>query len=179
MQSSFWESQKGETMTQSRYTTFVVTVILALALSAMSTVPVLADDTVPPPTETPTVEEVPPTDVPVGEPITAVEESASQAASVAQPLTQVPAETEVVIIEEGETAPLANIQTTQAIEFVDPIWCPTGVTPKISTGGCSTSFGSLKDLINGFVPTKNGVIWIEKDADTDVSHTPLLISGGL
>jgi hypothetical protein len=49
-----------------------------------------------------------------------------------------------------------------------------GVTPKQNVGGCSASFGSLNELVALFVPTGNGVIWIE---NTDVTTANVTISG--
>ena len=130
---------------QSRSVMFVLTLLMVFALSAFTTVPAYADDSTPPPTETPTVEtlptevvieaapaveEVPPTEAPIME----------ETAPVAELLTQIPEETEVVIVNGAdETVPLVTREAADAIEFVDPLWCPTGVSPKTDgTGGCTT-----------------------------------------
>jgi hypothetical protein len=184
-------------MNKLRYSMFIVTVFLVLALSAVSTVPALADDETPPqpaaeettppveagsdeipPTEQ-VSEEAPPTEVPV------IEETALQDETVAELLATVPEGTEVVVInEEGDVVPLATEEAAQLIEIVDPMWCPAGVNPGAAT--CSMGYTSLTELVTDFndgagglstfAPSGNGVIWIEGGTDAG-TVTPILISG--
>jgi len=99
---------------------------------------------------------------------TEASESAPPEQSVAEILEQLPADTELVIVDEnGEALPLASEAAEEAIVLKDPIWCPVGVAPKPGIGGCSNSFVSLSALVAGFIPpAKNGVIWIEAGTDT-------------
>ena len=175
-------------MNKLRYIIFVVTVFLVLALSAMNTVPALADDSTPPPTETP-LAETPPTDAaaevapPVEEVNSIVDEITPVEETTAELLTQVPEGTELVIVnEEGETIPLVTQEAVDAITFIDPVWCPVGVVPQNGIGGCTTSFGSLRLLVDnlmagtaGVVPATNGVIWIQ--AGADASSGEILLDG--
>lgn len=119
--------RKGKIMNKLRYIIFVVTVFLVLALSAMNTVPALADDSTPPPTETP-LAETPPTDAaaevapPVEEVNSIVDEITPVEETTAELLTQVPEGTELVIVnEEGETIPLVTQEAVDAITFIDPV----------------------------------------------------------
>ena len=48
-------------MSKLRYTIFVLTIFVVLALSAVNTVPALADDATPPPADTTTTVDTPPT----------------------------------------------------------------------------------------------------------------------
>ena len=139
---------------------FVVAVFAALAFSAMTTVPALADDSVPPPTETPTVEVQPTQEVaPAVEtaPITLQDQTAENI------LASMPEGTDVVVVnEDGETVPLASTEATDIINSNDPIWCPTGVAPNPGVGGCTTAQDSFN---GGLIPllynkTTNGTIWI-------------------
>ncbi len=187
---------------RSRLTLFVLTAFTVLAVSAVTTVPAFADDGSPPPqtdtplepegtTETaPAGQEAPPPQESTGEPIP-VEETApsdtpplDETSTPAEVLAQVPQGTDVVILDEnGESVPLATQEAADAIEFIDPVWCPTGVAPKTDgTGGCTTSYGSLKLLIDalmtgtaGVVPNANGVIWIAAGADASLGA--ILLNG--
>jgi hypothetical protein len=195
-----------------RFFMSVVTVMVVFALSAMWTVPVLADDGAPPLTETPAesqpAEEAPPAEqapteaapadeappaqaelteaapaeaaaveeLPPAEQVTA--ETPAPEESALELLAQVPEGTEVVVVNEGgEAVPLATEEAAQIIASGDPIWCPTGVAPIASTGGCSTTYTLLENLISNIVadmgaqPSANGVIWIKFGADTSTSAT--------
>lgn len=186
-------------MNRLRTIMFVVTVFLALLLSAVNTVPALADDGAPPPpAETsvaPPPEEAPPPEpppaeepapaeeAPPAEAVPAEEPAAVEAApaseepavpqeeTVAEVLAQLPEGTDLVVVDaEGEVLPLATEEAAQAIAFVDPVWCPTGVAPNPGVGGCSPWYGSLSELVDGGVPGANGTIWIQygNDLGTDV-----------
>lgn len=178
-------------ISKTRFTLTTVTFLTVMAFSAMWTMPALADDSTPPPTETPTeevteeappvVEEILPTEVPVVEQAVP-EEIAPVGETVAELLTQVPEGTELVVVNrEGETVPLVTQEAADAIAFVDPIWCPTGVAPQNGTGGCTVSYASLYLLINDIAtgvitaPGANGVIWIQ--AGADASASPIVIDG--
>ncbi len=174
-------------MTKLRYTMFIVTVFFALVFSAVITVPALADDSTPPP-ETPVVEVDNPieaavlTETPTAEKAI-VEETTSEETTIADLLALVPEETNVIVVNaDGEIIPLATQEAVDAAEFIDPVWCPVGVAPRDGTGGCTSSFGSLKlladNLMNGsagVVPGTNGVIWIQ--TGPDASSDEILLDG--
>lgn len=167
-----------------------------LMLSLMMATPAFADET-PPPSGT---EESTPEAQPSGEkepapvensseeetvevqesapPVeTEASEQSSQEETVSEILEQLPEDTELIIVDEnGEALPLASEAAEEAVVLKDPIWCPVGVAPKPGVGGCSGSFVSLSALVAGFVPTKNGVIWIEVGNDTGAQ---VEIDGGL
>jgi hypothetical protein len=141
-----------------------IPLVLALVVSSVVVNPALADDSLPP-TETPT-EALPP-----------VEEVAPLAEQTVPPEETTPAEaveslpegtTIAVVDEQGETVPLATQEAADAIDIVDPIWCPVGVKPITDMGGCSHTYSSLQDLVFGLLdgsagvaPKANGIIWIE------------------
>ncbi|GAB4541541.1 MAG: hypothetical protein Fur002_10140 [Anaerolineales bacterium] len=180
----------------SRLTLTSLAVLLALGMSAVMTAPALADDSAPPPAESVTVDESTGTEdsAPLGEPAAPVEESAPVAESpapveesapvaespapveepapTAEILDQIPPETDVIVLNEaGEALPLASQEAAETIAVVDPIWCPTGVAPKASVGGCSGSFSNLSDLVSLYHPAANGTIWISNlapDSGTNV-----------
>ncbi|MFN8410898.1 MAG: hypothetical protein U0Z26_00785 [Anaerolineales bacterium] len=163
-------------MNRFRYFMFVLTAIMVLVLSAITAAPALADDVAPPPTDAPVVVEVVSTEVPA---------VVQEPAPVAETLASVPEGTDVVVTDaNGESLPLVSSEAAQAIDIIDPIWCPVGVTPKDGLGGCTTSYASLKLLVDylaagtaGVNPAANGIIWIEGGTDSDVSGTPILIDG--
>ena len=111
------------------------------------------------------------------------EEAAAEEAAAAEALSEVPAGTDVVVVNaEGEALPLATQEAEEIIAFVDPVWCPVGVAPQNGTGGCTNSFSSLKALVDalmagtaGVVPNTNGVIWIQ--AGADASTGPIVLDG--
>lgn len=145
-----------------------------LMLSLMIATPAFADEGTPP--SSGTEESAPVTNASgeepaqVEEPAPPVESEASESApveTVAEILEQLPEDTQLIVVDEnGEALPLATEAAEEAIILKDPIWCPTGVAPKPGIGGCSGSFPNLSSLVAGFVPTKNGVIWIEVGEDT-------------
>jgi hypothetical protein len=180
----------------SHLTRRLMTVLLALALSAMWAIPVLADDGAPPPAETPSVESQPAEQTPPAEaqpaeaaPVEAVaveqlppaeqlttEETPAPQENPVELLAQVPEGTQVVVLDEnGEAVPLATEEAAQAIKSKDPIWCKTGVAPNPANPACSSNFGTLFDLEAGVTPSANGVIWIQ--AGDDTSGAAITISG--
>jgi hypothetical protein len=183
---------------------FVLLSIMAafvLVLSAAITVPVYADGETPP-VESPQQVEAEgeaEADIPLDE-TSNLEEGMGEEADQTLPepdpvadevtqsettesiLTELPADTELVVVdEEGELLPLASQEAADALSFIDPVWCPVGVTPKDGAGGCTPGYGSLYDLIfdiaNNVItePGKAGVIWIQAGADT--SANPIIIDG--
>ena len=83
--------------------------------------------------------------------------------TVAEILAEIPAGTDLVVLDEnGEPEPLATQDAAEIIVNGDPIWCPdTQTTPTPGANGCTGSFPSLSALVAGFVPTDNGTIWIQ------------------
>ena len=136
---------------KTRFTLTTAAVLVVLILSALWTVPAFADDSTPPPVETPTEVAPPINSLGVDQDV----------------LSQVPEGTEVVVLNEsGDVIPLAAEEAAQAILVADPIWCPTGVAPKPGLGGCSASQPNLSTLVSTFIPTKAGTIWIENVNDS-------------
>ncbi len=103
------------------------------------------------PTEPATVATQLPTETPIAEmplpdepPVTSEEVTEPLIAEV---LSQVPENTEVVVLDEnGDAIPLATQETAEIIEMTDPMWCPVGVLPGDSR--CSSKFGSINQLIS-------------------------------
>jgi hypothetical protein len=140
------------------------------------------------------VEEVPPTAEPVvpEEQIVPVVEAQAEA-PVAQPetpaevLAQVPAGTELVVLNEsGDALPLVSEEATEVFYTGDPVWCPVGVIPP-SGAGCS----GPKATFNGADPATSllawlyanpksvaGVIWIQASYPTGGYTGDLLTEGG-
>jgi hypothetical protein len=129
--------------------------VLVLIVSAMATQPARADNGTPPPPAPPP--------------------GSSNTASTSgsnTTLAQVPAGTGVVVLDRpGHKVALASQEAAHIVASGDPIWCPTGVLPKSSVGGCSPSYSGFSGLGGlGFwlgladpTMTKPGVIWIEGD----------------
>ncbi|MFN8412744.1 MAG: hypothetical protein U0Z26_10185 [Anaerolineales bacterium] len=157
-------------------------------MSAMHVVPAYADDGIPPvPVENPITSEPTSTitEVVTADPLNApassellplvpdatnaiVVEDQAAGQSEADLLLSDPSTvtTELVVTDtDGTSIPLATSEAAQAIEVIDPIWCPVGIAPKANIGGCSNSFPDLLNLVNNFVPRANGVIWIQSGAD--------------
>lgn len=159
-------------MNKLRSTMFLWTLILALVVSAVSTVPALADEVTPPATDTPSTE-APPTE--------------ETSPPVAEFLTAVPEGTDVIVINEaGETVPLATQEAAEAILTSDPQWCPVGVTPGSATcSGVKDSFNGanpnsdLLQWLKNNTPAAAGVIWIESTYDSGVAAEggPVILDG--
>ncbi len=126
-----------------------------LMINAAITVPAYADDGTPPPSDADG-------SIPV---VTASSETLPAATPPAE--SMLPA-ADPLPSESGGVS-------SQSAEIIDPIWCPLGVVPKKLTGGCSDSFTNLLNLVNGFVPTGNGAIWIQSGSDS--SAGPITMNG--
>jgi hypothetical protein len=154
-----------------------LTLTLVLALSAWLVTPAFADGETPPPpdegtTETSTegtVEETPaPTEeaAATADPVVieTVPLESSADTSTAESLASLPEGTDLIVVNaDGETVPLASEEAAEIIAGGDPIWCPTGVAPvpDVTQTICSDTYTSLADLVAGFVPYTNGVIWVQ------------------
>jgi hypothetical protein len=123
----------------------------------------------PPPTES-AVEPAPPTEAPIESTPEPVEAAPVPAETTVVPieevLTQVPDNTEVVVLnEDGEPLPLATQEAADIVAAIDPIWCPVGVLP--GGPGCSDNFTgdtAITQLLNDMVTNtsnyaKDGVIY--------------------
>ena len=107
-------------------------------------------------------------------------------------LTELPADTEVVVLDEqGMPVSLASEEAAGIIAGSDPIWCPASVAvPKPSMNGCTASYGKLSDLLaflitdqvaNPMLYNKDGTIWIEKTYDSSIDDgaaTNYTLDGG-
>lgn len=97
---------------------------------------------------------------PVEEPIADTETTASPDS----PLTELPENTELVILGEmGEPVPLASEEAAAILLEGDPMWCPAGVTP--GGVGCTSPYATFAALLAdpmfaGGGPAVNGVIWV-------------------
>ncbi|HNH26527.1 MAG TPA: right-handed parallel beta-helix repeat-containing protein [Anaerolineales bacterium] len=121
---------------------FPIALILALTVSMIGTRSVLADDAPPTPTD-----EVP-TETPPVEESSETQETLEQ--TVPEILEQLPAETEIVVLDENsEPLPLVSNEAANVLVTGDPQWCPAGVTPGTDTlGQCTVAHTSFNDLIN-------------------------------
>jgi len=173
-----------------KQSSFMITVLIVLALSMMWTVPVLADGDEPQ-NEEPTVSETQPVDEPVSvkeEPLTEETAPASETepepvlaeeepspAPEATPFEQLPEDTTIVVVDEnGDPLPLVTQEAADAVTAMpDPQWCPVGAMPGSAT--CSPSFikftgaGGLLEWLAANDPSKAGVIWIEASYDSSVA----------
>jgi hypothetical protein len=121
------------------------------------------------PTEEPTEPPVEETPAPVDSTPTAPEptlepvETESTPTPVAEILTQVPEDTEVVVIDEtGTPVPLASQDAAEITQLFDPMWCPAGVLP--GDPSCTQNFSSISLLITDMINNtsfyaQNGVIY--------------------
>ncbi len=67
--------------------------------------------------------------------------------SVAELLSEVPENTDIVVLDEnGETVSLAEQEAADIILEEDPMWCPAGVLP--GGAGCSANYSNISSLIN-------------------------------
>jgi hypothetical protein len=105
-----------------------------------------------------------------------VEESVAapehETVTVAEVLDQLPAETEVVVLDaSGEPLSLASQDAATAIVSGDPMWCPRDSKP--GSQGCTPGQSSLNDLINlfstdaGATYSGAGTIYISWDYASD------------
>ncbi len=128
-----------------RFSLFAIVTIFVLVLSLLTPAIAFADDGTPPaPTEEPVQ---PPTEEPVEETAPAQEES-----TAAEVLEELPADTELVVInEEGEVLSLTTEEAAEIIVAGDPMWCPGLYGEPGATlpggAGCTSSFTSFTNLI--------------------------------
>jgi hypothetical protein len=134
-----------------RGTLYAIMIFLLTLASAFTVIPARADNGAPPPAPAPSG------------PSTKSENTASL-------ISNVPAGTNMVVMDRsGHKVALASQEAASIISNGDPIWCPMGVAPIATIGGCSpntTKIGTTisGDLLNWLVtndPNKAGVIWIE------------------
>ncbi len=124
-------------MNKFRYPVLILAMFLAFWASVMGTTPAFADDSTPPPVDSPVVtdESTPP--AVVGEAAT------------------------VETVDGAVPPPEADTQSANS-DPNDPIWCPTGVAPNPGVGGCTTTQpafnGGLLPLLNNL--SANGTIWL-------------------
>lgn len=165
---------------KSRFTLTTATVLMVFVLSAIWTVPAFADDTTPPPVDTPTEVAPPPAEEPAPveepavveappaepiveevlptEPVAAEEAPAEEPASLPEVLEQLPEGTDVMVVNaDGDVLPLASEEAAQVIVNGDPMWCPVGVVPGAAT--CSPSFTTFNQ--DNVTPLETGLIdWL-------------------
>lgn len=72
----------------------------------------------------------------------------------------------VVLDENGNPVPLVSQEAAEIVSTGLPIWCPAGQPPTPDANGCTGTFASLSDLVERFVPTGNGTIWIPSGSDS-------------
>jgi hypothetical protein len=139
-------------------------------------------------------EQLPPAEV---ETVDDLPEGSSEAADEPAPVTneeveppdQVPTETQIVVLVDGQVEPLATQEAANALAYGDPIWCPDDVTPgNDPSGDCTDSFGSFNTVggVNGLLVadatnkdlhdvTGKGTIYVESGAIADTD--PVVING--
>jgi putative surface-exposed virulence protein len=187
-------------MNKLRYLMFIVTALLVLAISAMVTIPALADEGAPP-VET-VSEEAPPVEEVAEDAAPAAAEEANtssapepasvtdEAPPVEEIIEQLPEDTELIVVgDNGEALPLATQEAADVIATADPQWCPTGATPGSAT--CSPVFTSFNDpstvgIVDSLIewldtnnPGQAGVIWIEDDYNSTTAGEggPVTLNG--
>jgi hypothetical protein len=173
---------------QKRLAVLSMAVLLALLVAAIIPFAAFADDGAPPPPDVPVVD-VPPTDVPVAEAaptdVPVVDEPVADTPvedlTVPEVLDQVPAGTEVVVLDEGgQSVPLTSLTAADAILTSDPIWCPAGKKP--GEAGCTAGYATVAELIQdlkgvtglgmltsggGVVESGDGTIFFTSTYDTN------------
>lgn len=156
----------------------ILVVIFVMTLSLFNTGIAFADDQ--PPVEPAVTEEPVVIDTPsvTEEPVaieisetapesTSTAEITEEKASVQEIFEQIPAETDIVALnEEGQPEPLATQQAAEIILTSDPMWCPTGQTP--GDAGCTAGYATAAQLIsalNGI--TGDGTIYFTSTYSTN------------
>ena len=171
-----------------KLTVLSMIVLFSLIVALIFPISVLADDTTPPPAETPEV--LPPTEQPVTteEPVATEEPVIVEATPTAPAVTDVLATDEappaeetgdvnlaevvvqlndadlVLLDENGQSVPLASNQAAQALTAPDPIGCPPGIQPIAWGGtgvGCTASYTSIQAAINDPLVVSGWTIYIE------------------
>lgn len=187
------------------YVRSFLSILLIISISLMNVNTALADDSAPPQetatpteepvqlteepaepaaTETPTVEETPAAveevpaateEAPAEVEETPVNEGQVPAEEEPTLFSQIPEETDVVVLDEnGESLPLVSSEALDIILETDPMWCPAGVLP--GGPGCTTNFSSIALLINNMISNTNaydqaGVIYFTSNPGASFSLT--------
>ncbi|HMB23458.1 MAG TPA: HYR domain-containing protein, partial [Anaerolineales bacterium] len=151
-----------------------VFLIIVISVNFLNVGPVRADGETPTEPAAPTQEATePPAEPPAEstpEPVEATPQPVEAAETpLAEILTQVPEDTNVVVLnEDGDPLPLTSQEAADVVEQTDPMWCPEGVSP--GGPGCTTNFASISLLINNMVNpsntasyAQNGVIYFTAD----------------
>ena len=168
-----------------QYNLFLIAIVFTLSLSLLNPMTVFADDSTPPvPTEEPAQ---PPIDdsSAVKVPAPMPESTMQTDANADVILSQVPQETEAVVLNEsGQPEPLVTQKAIKTVQSSDPIWCKDNVSPNpLDTANCTSSYTGLQDLLDYLSlnqPTVNGTIWIESNYDSssnDVGITAFTLDG--
>ena len=181
-----------------------VFLILTVLANLVNVNVALADDTTPtpPPTEEPTQPPVESTETPVVEPTATqlpeatptaeataeptVEETptATETAPVFELVTDLPQNTDVVILDEnGNPLPMASTEAAAILVEADPIWCPAAqAIPTPGANGCTTNqtITTLLTLMQtnaGGTFSQDGIIYLERPGGAGFT-TPLILSDG-
>ncbi len=173
------------------YKNIVFVLVLGVAILAQLMNPTLARaDGEPPPVPTDSATEVVPPELPVATetPVAAeispigdssivapVEPVATEEPTLLEVFQEIPEGTNIVVLDEtGQAVPLAVQEAEDIIAENDPIWCPTGQSPRPGANGCTASYATLGDLLANVATvayinaqTVNGTIWITSGAITD------------
>jgi len=164
---------------QKRLTVLSLSVMLALLMAAVMPNAAFAQDGTPPQPEAPVVVDEPVADEPAAEEPAAVEPAAEEPAveepaveepaaeepvaeemTVTEILAEVPADSDVVVLDEnGEALPLVSAEAAEAILLSDPVYCEAGFNPgsvdaDIHCTGPHTSMSDLiTDQLNAYTTT--------------------------
>ena len=109
------------------------------------------------------------------------EAAAPEATPVAAILSDLPEDTNIVVLDEsGEALALGSQETADAVVNSDPVWCPAGVHPPTpGANGCSPSYATITDLLTAMRTTPasfnaDGTIYLEVLASPGFT-TPLIL----
>ena len=172
-------------MINNAYTRAFFSLLIIVSLCLMNVNTVLADDPIPP-TATPE----PTAEPPVAEPTPTTDETpengeqgpAGEDAADVSLFSQVPENTELVVLDEnGEAVPLATNEAIDIILETDPMWCPAGVLP--GGAGCTSNFASITLLINNMISNTNaydqaGVIYFTSNPGASFTLTTTTLGSG-
>jgi hypothetical protein len=166
-----------------KFRLLALAVLISLLLSIVETKAVFAEDAVPPATEEP-VSTTEPVENSAEATVTDAESAGmgAETSTVTLPeiLDQLPQETDVFVVADGEVAPLATQAAANVFVAGDPIWCEDGAGPVAGGAGCTDSYTDLLSLIIdieagnalNFDAAKDGTIWIMGD---DFSASAIVI----
>lgn len=179
-----------------------VFLILTVLVNLVNVNVALADDTppTPPPTEEPTQPPVESTELPVEPTATQLPEAtptaeapaeatteevpATEEAQVFELVTDLPQNTDVVILDEnGNPLPMASTEAAAILVEADPIWCPASqAIPTPGANGCTTnqtitSLLALMQTNAGGTFSQDGIIYLERPGGPGFT-TPLILSDG-